>query len=147
MAGGKDINRVFVYGTLMEGFRNYKKFLKGRINRIIPGKTHGLLYHLPEGYPALLEGKEAVEGEIMEPVDEKLLKALDRLEGYSEGRSGNLYVRVARNIMTVKGEEIPCWVYFYENERHAKEKGILVPGGNWRKFMEERAENGFYRRW
>jgi len=80
----KYINKIFVYGTLMKGFYNYKRYLEGRISRIIPGRTHGLLYHLPEGYPALLEGNESIEGEIMEPVDENLLKTLDRLEGYAE---------------------------------------------------------------
>ena len=90
------INRVFVYGTLMKGFWNYKWFLDDRISRIIPGKTYGLLYHLPEGYPALLSGNEIIEGEVMEPVDEELLKSLDRLEGYDKWSNNNLYVRRKR---------------------------------------------------
>ena len=132
------INRVFVYGTLMKGFCNYKRYLEGRVSRITSGRTHGLLYHLPEGYPALLEGNETIEGEIMEPVDEDLLKTLDWLEDYAESRSNNLYVREVRNILTESGEELPCWIYIYADEKYAKENGILVPNGNWRRFMEEK---------
>jgi len=135
------IQRVFVYGTLLQGFRNYKRYLEGRINRITPARTYGLLYHLPQGYPALLRGDGTADGEVVEPVDAKLLKALDRLEGYSQWRNNNLYVRELRNILTEDGEEVPCWIYVYTNERYAKEKGILVPDGNWRKFMERRKKH------
>lgn len=138
------IARVFVYGTLMKGFENYKRYLEGRINRITPGRIRGLLYHLPEGYPALLPGNELIEGEIMEPVDENLLKTLDRLEDYDEGSSNNLYVREIRSISTEDGEAMNCWVYIYVDERYAKEHGILVPDGNWRKFMGRQGKNGYH---
>ncbi|WP_027621719.1 gamma-glutamylcyclotransferase family protein [Acetivibrio clariflavus] len=130
------INKVFVYGTLMKGFQNYKRYLEGKINSITPGRTYGVLYHLREGYPALLPGNEIVEGEIMEPVDDMLLKSLDRLEGYSERSSNNLYIREVRNILTEKGQQMTCWIYIYADKKYAKENGILVPNGNWRKFME-----------
>lgn len=131
-------NKVFVYGTLMKDFCNYKRYLEGRISRITPGKTYGLLYHLPEGYPGLLPGSGIIEGEIVEPVDKKLLKSLDRLEGYNKGSSNNLYVRELRNILTEDGEEVPCWIYIYADEKYAKENGILVPDGNWRNFMKRK---------
>jgi len=136
--GKTRINRVFVYGTLMKGFGNHRRYLEGRISCITPGKTRGLLYHLPQGYPALLEGDEIVEGEIVEPVDENLLESLDRLEDYSEGRSNNLYVRVARNILEEDGKEVTCWVYIYADRVYAQAKGTLVPDGNWRSFIEKR---------
>ena len=94
---------------------------------------------MPEGYPALLPGNEAIEGEIMGPVDENLLKSLDRLEGYYGKRSrNNLYDREVRSILTEDGEEMNCWIYIYTDERYAKENGILVPDGNWRKFVEKK---------
>ena len=134
------LNKVFVYGTLMENFWNHKRYLEGRINRITPGKIQGLLYHLPEGYPALIPGDGIVKGEIIEPVDEKLLKSLDRLEDYREGRSNNLYVREIKNILTEDGKNMTCWVYIYTDERYARENGILVQNGDWRKFMENMGE-------
>lgn len=136
--GGTNLDKVFVYGTLMKNFWNYKRYLEGRINRITPGQTYGLLYHMPEGYPALLEGNEIIKGEIIEPVDGKLLKSLDRLEDYVEGRNDNLYVRRIRDIFTEDGEKMTCWIYIYNDERYAKENGILVPDGDWRKFMENK---------
>jgi gamma-glutamylcyclotransferase (GGCT)/AIG2-like uncharacterized protein YtfP len=72
--GGSKLYKVFVYGTLMRNFWNHKVYLEGRVSRITRGQTCGLLYHLPEGYPALLEGGGRVKGEIIEPVDVKLLK-------------------------------------------------------------------------
>lgn len=134
------LNRVFVYGTLLKSFRNHERYLKGRIHRITPGKTHGLLYHLPEGYPALIKGNEIIRGEIVEPVDEELLKSLDWLEGFDEGRRNNLYERYVRKVFTDEGEEMNCWIYFYTNEKYARENGIPVPGGDWRKFMEKKGE-------
>ncbi|HOV27905.1 MAG TPA: gamma-glutamylcyclotransferase [Pseudobacteroides sp.] len=134
------INKVFVYGTLMKDFCYYKWYLEGRINRITPGRTYGLLYHLPEGYPALLPGNGIIEGEVMEPVDGELLKSLDRLEDYDEFGSNNLYAREIRSISTERGEDMICWIYIFTNEKYAKENGILVPNGNWRKFMGKRGE-------
>jgi len=133
------INRIFVYGTLMKPFENYKLYLEGRISHIIPGKTYGLLYHLPEGYPALLSGNEIIEGEVMESVDENLLQSLDRLEDYDEWSDNNLYIREIRSIWTEYGEML-CWVYVYNDERYAKENGILVSNGNWREYMEKRSK-------
>jgi len=129
------IDKVFVYGTLMKGFSNYKRYLEGRIRRVTPGRTRGLLYHLPEGYPALLEGSGIVEGEIMEPVDEALLKTLDWLEGYDKQGGNNEYVREVRNILTEEGQQMNCWIYIYADEKYAKGNGILVTDGNWKKFM------------
>ncbi|NLO83692.1 MAG: gamma-glutamylcyclotransferase [Clostridiales bacterium] len=134
------VNRVFVYGSLMKGFWNYKWYLEGRTSRIIPGKTYGLLYHLPEGYPALLPGNEIIHGEVMELVDKSLLNSLDMLEGYDKWSDDNLYVRETRCVWTEDGEEMLCWIYIYADESYAKENGILVPSGNWRKFMERRGD-------
>lgn len=134
----KRLYGVFVYGTLMKGFWNYRRYLEGKISYVASGKTQGLLYHLPERYPALITGNKLVEGEIIEPIDENLLKTLDRLEGYSEQRSKNLYTREVRNVWTKDGNEVPCWVYVYSDVRYAQENGILVLSGNWRKFMENR---------
>ncbi|NLU26868.1 MAG: gamma-glutamylcyclotransferase [Hungateiclostridium thermocellum] len=132
------INKVFVYGTLMKGFWNHKRYLEGKISRVTPAKTHGLLYHLPEGYPALLEGDGIVFGEIMEPVDKNLLKSLDRLEGYSERRRNNLYVRAKKKVFTENGEELVCWIYIYTDEKYAKENGVQVTDGDWRKWQSIR---------
>ncbi|HHW47347.1 MAG TPA: gamma-glutamylcyclotransferase [Clostridiaceae bacterium] len=61
----------------MRNFWGHKMYLEGRIKRVTPGKTYGLLYHLPEGYPALINGNEIVKGEIIR----KLEKIYRKQEG------------------------------------------------------------------
>jgi len=141
LRGGKGalqkLRRVFVYGTLMKDCGNYKRYLKDRISRITPGYTEGLLYHLPEGYPALLEGDGIVKGEIMEEVDEKLLRTLDRLEDYAEGGKNNLYERKIKTVFTAAGERLDCWVYVFSDEKYAMQYGVFIPDGDWRNFIRQ----------
>jgi gamma-glutamylcyclotransferase (GGCT)/AIG2-like uncharacterized protein YtfP len=44
--------RIFVYGTLKQGYWNHDRFCSRAID-IEPATTWGRLYHLPAGYPAL----------------------------------------------------------------------------------------------
>lgn len=132
------LNRLFVYGTLMKGFWNHSRYLEGRISCIIPGKTQGLLYHLPQGYPAMLKGEGTVRGEIVEPVNRDLLRKLDGLEGYYGYGEDNLYVREIIDVFTDDGEMLCCWVYIYADGEYAQKRGIFIPDGDWRKFMQNR---------
>lgn len=132
------LNRVFVYGTLMKGFWNYGRYLEGNIERIILGKAKGLLYHLPQGYPAMLKGEGVVRGEIVGPVDRDLLRELDVLEGYCGYAEDNLYVREIIDVLTDEGEMLECWAYIYADGEYARKKGIYIPDGDWRKFMQIR---------
>ncbi|NLJ77605.1 MAG: gamma-glutamylcyclotransferase [Peptococcaceae bacterium] len=128
-----EINRVFVYGTLMSGMGNHhliKPFLKG----MRPGKTEGILYDLPYGYPAVIPGKGIVHGEIMELRDiGKSLQVLDRLEGYREGCAGNPYNRVVQVVETVDGAKMPAYLYIWGMPEEIEEQGAIVPGGDWRR--------------
>jgi gamma-glutamylcyclotransferase (GGCT)/AIG2-like uncharacterized protein YtfP len=129
------IDRIFVYGSLMKDYRFYKQYLEGKISNISYGKTHGTLYHLPEGYPALVDGDGTVQGEIMEPVDGLLLADLDKFEGYTGTADNNLYIREKRTVLREDGKQQECWVYIYANKKYAEEKGITVADGNWRRFI------------
>ena len=44
--------RLFVYGTLKQGFWNHDRFCSRAVS-IEPATTWGRLYHLPAGFPAL----------------------------------------------------------------------------------------------
>jgi len=130
---------IFVYGTLMEGFGNHNLYLKGKIQSINYGETQGELYHLPPGYPAMLDGNGAVKGEIIRVMDDnKLMEKLDSLEGYRGEGNHNLYDRRMRNIKDTDGNIIPCLVYIYQDAEYVKENGILIPDGNWRNFIKNR---------
>ncbi len=130
------IRRMFVYGTLMKGFVNYDHHLRGQVISITQGDTAGQLYHLPQGYPALVEGDKAIKGEVMELVDRGILEKLDRLEGFVEGRTDNLYERAIRTVVLENGAIVECWVYLFCDEAYADSSGIEIPDGDWRKFIQ-----------
>ena len=131
------IRWVFVYGTLMKGFANYDNYLKGHVSRIMKGETIGRLYHLPQGYPALVDGGGVIKGEVMELNAQDVLKKLDRMEGFEEGGTDNLYERETRTVALESGERVECWVYLFCDEAYAENNGIEIPGGDWRKFIQK----------
>lgn len=135
--------KIFVYGSLREGFFNYDKYLAGKVFPAQLGKVTGKLYHLShKGYPALLHGDDEVIGEIMEMKDfYKDIVPMDEMEGYisEENTSLNEYTRtmmVVKNLET-KEEEI-CYVYKYE--QHTQEDFQIhaeyIPHGDWKAYMK-----------
>ena len=82
-----DVRFIFVYGSLMEGFFNSEKALKGKVEKRIKAKTKGRLYHLIEKeYPALVDGEDVVYGELLIMKDlENILPILDEIEKYYGG--------------------------------------------------------------
>lgn len=128
------MNRVFVYGSLMKGYWNYSRFLDGRVKSSTVGSLKGDLYHLPQGYPALLVGENTVKGEVIE-IDDETLRALDFLEGYYGEGKNNLYYR-AEVCVQAQGENMLCWTYFYNDEEYAQSHGIKILNGDWKEFME-----------
>lgn len=131
----KGVDKVFVYGSLMEGFWNHTRVLEGKVEILGRGEVNGCLYHLREGYPALLEGEDQVVGEVSGPVDEDLLRHLDYLEGYREGRKNNLYNRKAVQVRMADGSSVECWIYVYGDAEYARGKGTYLPEGDWRRHM------------
>lgn len=131
----RGVDKVFVYGSLMEGFWNHTRVLEGKVEILGRGEVKGNLYHLREGYPALLEGEDQVVGEVSGPVDEDLLRHLDYLEGYREGRKNNLYNRKAVDVRMADGSSVECWVYVYGDAEYARGRGTYLPDGDWRRHM------------
>ena len=74
--------KMFVYGTLMKGFRNYEISIKGHELSMIPARTRGKLWHLCKGdYPAMKEGGGWVYGELVEVDDfAALIDIIDDIE-------------------------------------------------------------------
>lgn len=134
------IDKVFVYGSLMEGFWNHTRVLEGKVEILGKGEIIGSLYHLREGYPALLEGEDKVVGEVSGPVDKDLLRRLDYLEGYTAGRKDNLYNRKAVQVRMSDGSIMDCWVYVYGDAEHVREKGTYLPDGDWKRHMAGQQE-------
>ena len=73
---------VFVYGTLMRGMSNHQ-VLAPYFATVRLAQLQGILFDLPYGYPAVIDGNGVVHGELIELVDPKAaLITLDKLEDY-----------------------------------------------------------------
>lgn len=134
--------KIFVYGSLREGFFNYDKYLNGKVSKPTLAKVQGKLYHLShKGYPALLDGDDEVIGEIMEMKDFYTdIVPMDKMEGYhsAEDTSLNEYTRTVmtvKNLETNENEE--CYVYKYEQYTHSEfdNHAIYIPTGDWKEYM------------
>lgn len=134
---------VFVYGTLLEGFQNHDLYVKPYRHQAFPATIKGEIYHLPQGYPGLLEGTDDVHGAILffTPEEyEAALAGLDELETYhGPNDPRNEYERVEVTARMEKtGEAVTTYVYRYLDEEFVRGLGIRVQDGDWRGYMLSR---------
>lgn len=120
--------RVFCYGTLMRGFGNYERLLKGRAKFIKEASTtpNFTMLHLG-GFPGVVgRGTHAIKGEIFE-FDEKkkpeILTDLDRLEGHP-----SFYKRTP--VILASGDEVE--MYILQRAPHYSDSARTVASGDWR---------------
>lgn len=134
------MNTIFVYGTLMKGFENHKNYLADYVLEERKGWLHGKLYHLPYGYPAVIEGDGIVEGEIFSVRDiQEVLFRLDWLEDYNQPEGEDMYIRMKRRVRDEFKNERMCYVYLWSPERldEILTKGVYIKDGSWRRFLNE----------
>lgn len=141
----KNIN-IFVYGSLREGFFNYDKYLKGKILSVTPAKINNMIiYHMPyKGYPAIIEGKGTVYGEIME-INPSLYKetvtAMDKMEGFiSLDNPDNEYNKKLFEVEHMNdSKKEQCYVYYYNKDYDEKfsSHAVLINHGNWAEYMNK----------
>ena len=122
---------LFVYGTLMRGFRNHA-LLEG-CTYVAPARTRGRLLDLGS-YPGLLQDSESwVNGEWYRIPNARLdatLARLDELEGYT-GRPGapaNLYVRRRVELENFGGVRHAS-TYLWAGDVRAEQ---VITNGSWR---------------
>lgn len=122
-----EINKVFVYGTLMKDMHNHH-LIEPFIKHLENAKAFGQLYDLPFGYPAMITGNEEIWGEIIELKDvEVALNVLDRLEGYSGEESlRNLYNRTVQKVHTLSGKAEQAYVYLWANPDTLDQLGTQI---------------------
>jgi len=139
----KKAKYLFVYGSLMEGFFNSEKALRGKVEKRIKAKTKGRLYHLAnKGYPAMVSGEDTVYGELLVIKDlDDIFPILNEIENYfGENNPNNEYNRVVIEVETLDGKKELAYVYQYndQNLENQKDEKIYIPSGNWREYMNER---------
>lgn len=134
------MNHIFVYGTLMKGFHNHERFLAGYVTEGVPGVMEGEIYHLAYGYPAAVDGRGIVRGEIYTVMDmDQALPALDWLEDFNQPGEEDRYIREIREVRDIKGNIKLCYVYLWAAERlqEMKENSVHINDGDWRKFIRD----------
>lgn len=136
---------VFVYGTLLEGFRNHENYVKPYKHEATAATIQGEIYHLPAGYPGLLRGEQEVVGAVLSFAPEEYERALDGLDEletyYGEDDPRNEYERiVVPATIRDTGESIDVYVYRYLDQELVKQTGVYVAHGDWRRYMQERSE-------
>lgn len=113
--------RVFVYGTLKQGFHNWSRLLTSA-KQMGMALVEGTMFHCGY-YPAVsLEEKlMRIQGEIYD-ISQSEFQSLDTLEGYPHH-----YNREQIEI-SLFGK---CWIYTYPHEKAVIEQ-FVVPSGNWK---------------
>jgi gamma-glutamylaminecyclotransferase len=125
-AGVGEKHRVFVYGSLRQGFGNHKYYLQGRADFQGEGLTAPEYTLLNLGaFPGVVKaGNTAITGEVY-GVSEGLLRELDRLEGHP-----NFYRRTP--ITLQDGREVEMYILGNHWNGSADARQIVL-SGDWKK--------------
>jgi len=128
----QDVKHLFVYGTLMSGQPNHRCYCADAVT-VEPAVTTGRLYHLPMGFPAMIEADDRqVFGEAMTFPDlPAKLAVLDHLEGYRPDQpEHSLYVRRVRPITLLRSHHTVrahCYIW----ARPLSADAAAVEAGSW----------------
>jgi gamma-glutamylcyclotransferase (GGCT)/AIG2-like uncharacterized protein YtfP len=109
---------LFVYGTLKRGQLNCS-LVEPHAQLIEAADTSGQLFDVGL-FPALVEGKGTVHGELIQVDAEDLpcvLSVIDRLEDFRpEDPEGSMYVRRIVEVTTESNHRVLAYAYFYNCE-------------------------------
>ncbi|RZA02561.1 MAG: gamma-glutamylcyclotransferase [Sphingobacteriaceae bacterium] len=110
------INKLFIYGSLLETDNEFGRYLQKHATFYKPGKLYGKLYDAGE-YPAAIylpQTDYKVHGNIIQLINiEETLKVIDDYEGFGDDQlQPNLFIRKLLTVQT-HDEDVKCWVYLY----------------------------------
>jgi gamma-glutamylcyclotransferase (GGCT)/AIG2-like uncharacterized protein YtfP len=130
------LRRIFVYGTLLTGCRNYEKILTSKVENAEEAYLYGKLYYLPHyNCPALVDGNDKIVGEVLTLVDDQeLLDCMDELEEFTGDLESSVYYRIPR-IVYVSGHREVLDVYLFADREQVDEINY-IPAGSWREFVQ-----------
>ena len=132
--------KIFVYGSLREGFFNFNKYIGTAAKKVELGEVKGNLYAIKDQeYPALLEEDGTVLGEII-TVENCKLEDIDEMENYfGENNPNNEYNKIKKEINNLETGEIEIldvYVYNTTNPNFSRNNLVLVPSGDWKEFKK-----------
>lgn len=127
--------KVFVYGTLKPGERNYQYYCADKVVEVQEAIAYGKLFALPMGYPAAIFPESyLVRGYVLSFFDFTVLAALDELEDYHPDRlaSQNNYQRHQVEVYNSKLEPLAkVWTYSMSQQKIAAYGGVFLKNGWW----------------
>ncbi len=125
----------------MDGYRNYNKYLSGKVLSNRSGYILGTLYHLKnKDYPAYIDrGNSIVYGQILEiENDDVLINQLDTLENcLNEDSLLNEYEKKDIDVFidhNQKMGQLPVYVYNEDAIHNKDDVKILISYGSWDKY-------------
>ena len=112
------INKLFIYGSLLETGNEFGRYLKQHATIYKHGKFKGKLYDVGE-YPGAIylpDTDYKVHGIIIQLTNtDEALKYIDDYEGFGENQlQPNLFIRKLLTVQTADGN-VKCWVYLYNH--------------------------------
>lgn len=122
---------IFVYGSLMKGMVHHSK-VASFVKESHQASTTGVLYRLPSGYPAMVEGDGTVRGELLELDNfSEIIKLLDEFEGFSQTNPAkSLHMRAEKQVV-VDGSSDPIVAYTYLlNEKKLPKDAQRIDSGD-----------------
>lgn len=127
--------KVFVYGTLKPGERNYQYYCADRVVEVQEAIAYGKLFALPLGYPAAIFPENyLVRGYVLSLLNFTVLAALDELEDYLPDRasSQNDYQRHQVEVYNSNLDPLgKVWTYSMSPQKIAAYGGVFLKNGWW----------------
>ncbi len=137
------LHKLFVYGTLLEGMDNYKRFLLPCKPTAHKAKAKGTMYYLPgDDYPVVLEGKQnKVVGTLYEARDLSIaLTQIDEIQKYTGVESQSYLIRKIKDVeLADTGEIVKAHMYLWPPMRGdwLKKHGVIIATGDWLEFIRK----------
>ena len=127
---------IFVYGSLMQGFRNpWSAHLHNHSRFLGKGSAQGIIYDIG-GYPGLIQTEnpaERVFGEIYYMSSLSLLKDFDRYEGcVMKYLQRSTFTRQIVDAVLRDEQKVQAWTYIYNRKPSESSR---IPGGSFTRFF------------
>lgn len=136
------LNNLFVYGTLLPGLDNYKRFVEAYKPRVYKARAKGTMYYLPEdGYPVVLQGDGEVKGVVFETRElSTILPEIDEIEKFTGVESQSHLIREIVDVENIEtGEVVKAHMFLWPPSKAEwlKENGEVISDGDWARFLRE----------
>lgn len=124
--------KLFVYGTLMKGFKYHYAMEDSRFLGCAKTKDNFALYARQYPFVTSIPNSDAhsttIHGEVYEVIDQDILLALDEIEGHPVD-----YVRKPVQVILEESREtVEAWIYFNDRESVTGEDVEVILSGDFR---------------